>query len=189
MGGGLGSDGLPPGPVAGPAAQLGVGHARVARGDPAVDGRGLDLELAGPSLGYLGGREAAGDVGPDKRHGPLEVAPLLVRALARLGEQIVGECLGAGRGKLAPPLFRAVVTAQLAAVAGPRPRQKARARVLGAPSTRSLLPGPFATVRLRLTSSVIEAGERPRSRAMDLALCSLSSVRSIEVRSALPNLK
>ena len=47
----------------------------------------------------------------------------------------------------------------------------------------------FATVRFLFTSSVIEAGERPRSRAMDLALRFLSSARSIEARSALSNLK
>lgn len=35
----------------------------------------------------------------------------------------------------------------------------------GTSAARSPLPGPFATVRLRLTSSEIEAGERPRSRA------------------------
>jgi hypothetical protein len=55
--------------------------------------------------------------------------------------------------------------------------------------TRSPLPGPLQTVRLRLISSVMLEGERPRSRAIDRADDRLSIARSIELRSALVSLK
>lgn len=83
VGGRLGRGGLPPGLVADLAAQLGVGHAGVARRYPAVYRRGVNLEPIGAAAGYLGGREAPGHVRPDRRHGPLEVVLLGVHAPAR----------------------------------------------------------------------------------------------------------
>jgi len=59
----------------------------------------------------------------------------------------------------------------------------------GAPSARPPLPGPLATVRLRLTSSDTVAFERPSERAIDLPLSRPSSPRSMATLSALPSLK
>ena len=70
-----------------------------------------------------------------------------------------------------------------------RARRRAQASS-GTSPARSPLPGPFATVRLRLTSSETEAAERPRSRATPRAEGLLfPSSRSIAACSDLVSLK
>lgn len=56
-------------------------------------------------------------------------------------------------------------------------------------TTGSSLPGPFATMRLRLTSSVTLDGDIPRSTAISRAERLLSSPRSIAARSAWSSLR
>lgn len=161
MGGGLGLRRLLPGLVADLAPELGVRHAGVSRRHPAVDRRGVGPELGGAPVRYLGGREAPGHVRSDERHRPLEVVLLLVHALARLGQEPVGERLGAGRRVLALEPLGAMVATQPAPVARPRPRLQALAGVLGD------IPGSLAPARVLRDGAVALdlVGDRGRRAA------------------------
>ena len=130
MGGGPGRA-LPPLLVAHLAPQLHVGHAGVAPVDPAVDGGGGGPELAGAPGRYLGGRQPAGQVGPDGGGYPLELPLGAVDAAPGIGQRPVGEALGAGRGVLASERAPAVVAALVAAVAHVGPPLEPGAGALG----------------------------------------------------------
>ena len=125
------------------APQLGVGHAPIARCDPAIDRGGADVELVLPPIGDLGWRQAVADVGADLAHGRLEVELAGVDASARQREELLGERLRAGGGVFASPLLGAVAVPQLAPVAHPRPALQPRACVLRRLVDPLSFAGPF----------------------------------------------
>ena len=101
----------------------------------------------------------ARDVRPDSGHHRFRLALVAVDARARRRQLLVGHRLGPGGGVLDPPALRAVVAAQLAAVAAARPRQQPRAGVAGR------LAGPAAPLPGPATPSGCATPRRPRSRA------------------------
>ena len=168
-------------------AQLEARHSRVPALDPAVYGGGGDLELPARAPRDLRRREPRATSDPDGGHHRFELALVAVDARARRRQLLVGHRLGPGGGVLDPPALRAVVAAQLAAVAAARPRQQPRA---ASPSPRR--PGRPAQAprreRLRDTSSATVEGERPSSAAICLHDLRLSSPFSIATLSALSSL-
>ena len=120
--------GAPPRPVADLAPELHVGHAVVARRDPAVDGRGRQVHRPSVACGHLLGREPPAQAVPDglqpgRRGRLVGVDPAPGRDEHRVGTQLRGAGLVEDvRAALAA--HRAVAAAPVAAA---RPRRQARA--------------------------------------------------------------